>query len=107
MTIINDYTEIQSFITQIKGQYKTIVYNYFENQVTANDYINDKKLYYTIKGKTIFLYKQIDDYLKIYFFSPSYNILQEDLKLLDLSSGIIICDLYGKDLTTLYNIFFI
>lgn len=105
MTIINDYTEIQSFITQIKGQYKTIVYNYFENQVTANDYINDKKLYYTKKGKTIFLYKQIDDYLKIYFFSPSYNILQEDLKLLDLSSGIIICDLYGKDLTTLYNIF--
>ena len=105
MEPINNYTEIQSFITQIKGQYKTIVYNYFENQVAANDYIGERNLFYKSAGNSIFLYKKIDDYYKIYFFSPSYNMLQEDLKLLDLSSGIIVCDLYGKELTTEYNIF--
>lgn len=96
MKKITDITEIHQIITDIKIQHQGFISNFYLSQDKQELYIKEKLLFVVKYEKTIFLFLLLHDYYKLYFFSASYEDLQNDIKKIDVMDKIIVCELMGR-----------
>lgn len=96
MKKITDITEIHQIITDIKLHHQNFISNFYLSQDKQELYIQENLLFVVKYEKTIFLFLLLHDYYKLYFFSASYEDLQNDIKKIDVMDKIIICELMGR-----------
>ena len=96
MKKITDITEIHQIITDIKLHHQNFISNFYLSQDKQELYIQENLLFVVKYEKTIFLFLLLHDYYKLYFFSASYEDLQNDIKKIDVMDKIIVCELMGR-----------
>lgn len=96
MELVKSISEIQNFISFVKHSNKGFITNFFLSTNKQQLYIDDKLLYYVKSGNTVFLFMYIHNYYKLFYFSPSFKDLRNDLNYVELPSSIIICEIIKK-----------